>query len=191
MRSSLGSKGLSSLTKKVRTDVRTVQRNRCHSVPSDVDPYSGTEKAYDSQMFASARIPKFGEGDNEGEWKGYEKTVRLNLTGIRAEMNTCESHALFRFRNVNQRRDAMTPVPRDDANVSPTFLVKELNPFDPGLDLVRSQSLKRKQVRGEESGAGAHRDEVLVQDDIRGGVALNVDCNYSTPFLGGGRIQSK
>ncbi|KYN44208.1 hypothetical protein ALC56_01330 [Trachymyrmex septentrionalis] len=24
------------------------------------------------------------------------------------------------------------------ANVGPTFLVKELNPFDPGLDLVRS-----------------------------------------------------
>ena len=41
---------------------------------------------------------------------------------------------------VNVRRDAMTPVPLDSANVSPTFSVfKKLTPFDPGLDLVRSQ----------------------------------------------------
>ena len=40
---------------------------------------------------------------------------------------------------VNVRRDAMTPVPLDSANVGPTFWVKELNLFDPGLDLVRSQ----------------------------------------------------
>ncbi|EGI68984.1 hypothetical protein G5I_02289 [Acromyrmex echinatior] len=40
---------------------------------------------------------------------------------------------------VNIRKDAMTPVPLNSANVGPTFWVKELNPFDPGLDLVRSQ----------------------------------------------------
>ncbi|EGI62253.1 hypothetical protein G5I_09421 [Acromyrmex echinatior] len=33
----------------------------------------------------------------------------------------------------------MTPVPMDSATVSPTFWVKELNPFDMGLDLVRFQ----------------------------------------------------
>ncbi|EGI58251.1 hypothetical protein G5I_13685 [Acromyrmex echinatior] len=40
---------------------------------------------------------------------------------------------------INVRRDAMTPVLLDNANVSPTFWVKELNPFDPGLDFVRLQ----------------------------------------------------
>ena len=40
---------------------------------------------------------------------------------------------------VNVRRDAITPVPLDNANVGPTFSVKKLNSFDPGLDLVRSQ----------------------------------------------------
>ncbi|EGI66613.1 hypothetical protein G5I_04853 [Acromyrmex echinatior] len=40
---------------------------------------------------------------------------------------------------VNVRRDALTPIPLDNANVGLTFWVKELNPFDPGLDLVRSQ----------------------------------------------------
>ncbi|EGI57568.1 hypothetical protein G5I_14385 [Acromyrmex echinatior] len=46
---------------------------------------------------------------------------------------------------VNVRRDAMTPVPMDSANVGPIFWVKELNPFDPGLDLVRSQVLERSE----------------------------------------------
>ncbi|EGI68254.1 hypothetical protein G5I_03085 [Acromyrmex echinatior] len=40
---------------------------------------------------------------------------------------------------VNVRKDAMTPVALESANVGPTFWVKELNPFDPGLDLVRPQ----------------------------------------------------
>ena len=39
---------------------------------------------------------KFSQGDNEGEWKGYERTARLNLTGIRAEANTCELYGSFR-----------------------------------------------------------------------------------------------
>ena len=50
---------------------------------------------------------------------------------------------------VNVRRDAMTPVPLDSANVGPTFWVKELNPFDPGLDLVRSQYSREVNARGD------------------------------------------
>jgi len=41
------------------------------------------------------------------------------------------------------RKDAMTPVPMNSVNISPTFWVKELNPFDPGLDFVRPQVLER------------------------------------------------
>ncbi|KYN32605.1 hypothetical protein ALC56_13086, partial [Trachymyrmex septentrionalis] len=49
---------------------------------------------------------EFGQGDNKGEWRGYGRMVRLNLTGIR---------------------------------------VKELNPFDPELNLVPSQILEGKE----------------------------------------------
>ncbi|XP_011065779.1 PREDICTED: uncharacterized protein LOC105152930 [Acromyrmex echinatior] len=45
------------------------------------------------------------------------------------------------------RRDAMTPVSRNSANVDPIFWVKELNLFDLGLDLVRSQAFKGKTMR--------------------------------------------
>ncbi|EGI57567.1 hypothetical protein G5I_14422 [Acromyrmex echinatior] len=83
-------------------------------------------------------------GDNEGEWGEYGRTVRLNLTDIRAEANICESYAPFKSWNVGQR-----PKGRYDTcstgqceYVVPTFSVKELNPFDPGLDLVRSQVFK-------------------------------------------------
>ncbi|EGI64474.1 hypothetical protein G5I_07086 [Acromyrmex echinatior] len=37
----------------------------------------------------------------------------------------------------------MTPVLRDSANVGPIFWIKELNPFDLELDLVRSQETSR------------------------------------------------
>ena len=47
---------------------------------------------------------------------------------------------------VNVRRDAITPVPLDSANVNPTF--SELNPFDPGLDLVRSQVFEGSECEG-------------------------------------------
>ena len=57
--------------------------------------------------------------ENEGEWRGYGRTDRLNLTGIRAEANTCESH-LFNP-GIWVRRDAMTSIPMDSANVDPTF----------------------------------------------------------------------
>jgi len=43
------------------------------------------------------------------------------------------------------RKDAMIPVPMNNANISPTLWVKELNPFDPGLDLVRSRRLEGKE----------------------------------------------
>ncbi|EGI67237.1 hypothetical protein G5I_04167 [Acromyrmex echinatior] len=43
------------------------------------------------------------------------------------------------FPECQLRRDAMTPVPLDSANVDPTIWVKKLNPFDLRLDLVRSQ----------------------------------------------------
>ena len=33
----------------------------------------------------------------------------------------------------------------NSANIGPTFWVKELNPFDPGLDLVRSRRLEGKE----------------------------------------------
>ncbi|EGI61408.1 hypothetical protein G5I_10331 [Acromyrmex echinatior] len=49
---------------------------------------------------------------------------------------------------VNVRRDPMTPVPLDSANVGPTFSVKELNPFDSGLDLVRSQVFEGSECEG-------------------------------------------
>ncbi|KAG5343982.1 L259 protein, partial [Acromyrmex heyeri] len=49
---------------------------------------------------------------------------------------------------VNIRRDAKTPVPLDSANVGPTFSVKQLNPFDPGLDLVRSQVFEGSECEG-------------------------------------------
>ena len=76
----------------------------------------------------------------------YGRTTKHNFTGIRAETNTCESHALFRSRNGStSQKDAMTPVPMDSATVSPTFWVKELNPFDMGLDLVRFQVLEENE----------------------------------------------
>ena len=69
----------------------------------------------------------------------------MNLTGIRTEANTCEYASSAP--EYGSRRDAMIPVSRDSANVGPTFWVKELNPFDPGLDLVRSQVFKGKGMR--------------------------------------------
>ena len=41
----------------------------------------------------------------------------------------------------------MTPVPMDSANVHPTFWVNELNPFDPELDIVRSQELEGNKMQ--------------------------------------------
>jgi len=43
-------------------------------------------------------------------------------------------------------------------------------------------------IGGEEDGTGAHRDKGFVEDNE---VLRDVDCNYSVPFIGGGRIQSK
>ncbi|KAG5328555.1 SCND3 protein, partial [Acromyrmex heyeri] len=77
---------------------------------------------------------KFGEG----EWRGYGRTVRLNFTGICAEANTCESYAPFQFRNMSQRPKERYDTCSWTVRTS-YFWVKELNPFDPGLDLVRSQ----------------------------------------------------
>ena len=57
----------------------------------------------------------------------------------RRRTSVSRTHLLSPGMWVNVRRDAMTPVPLDSANVGPTFSVKELNPFDPGLDLMRSQ----------------------------------------------------
>ncbi|EGI58646.1 hypothetical protein G5I_13227 [Acromyrmex echinatior] len=54
---------------------------------------------------------------NEGEWKGYGRTVRLNLryTGV------SRTHLFSPGIWVNVQRDAMTPVLLDSANVGPTF----------------------------------------------------------------------
>ena len=57
----------------------------------------------------------------------------------RRRTSVSRTHLLSPGMWVNVRRDAMTPVPLDSANVGPIFSVKELNPFDSGLDLVRSQ----------------------------------------------------
>ena len=57
----------------------------------------------------------------------------------RRRTSVSRTHLLSPEMWVNVRRVAMTPVPLNSANVGPTFSVKELNPFDPGLDLVRSQ----------------------------------------------------
>ncbi|EGI67235.1 hypothetical protein G5I_04165 [Acromyrmex echinatior] len=51
---------------------------------------------------------------------------------------------------VNIRRDAMTSVSLDSANVGPTFSVKELNPFDSRLDLVVLGEWPRRSVVSEE-----------------------------------------
>ncbi|EGI64381.1 hypothetical protein G5I_07186 [Acromyrmex echinatior] len=50
----------------------------------------------------------------------------------------------------NVQRDAMTPVPLGSANVGPIFSVKELNPFDLGLDrgIVRSQVFEGSEYEG-------------------------------------------
>ena len=57
----------------------------------------------------------------------------------RRRTSVSRTHLLSPGMWVNVRRDAMTPVPLDNTNIGPTFSIKELNPFDPGLDLVRSQ----------------------------------------------------
>ncbi|KYN45254.1 hypothetical protein ALC56_00333, partial [Trachymyrmex septentrionalis] len=57
---------------------------------------------------------KFSQGDNEREWRRYGR--RLDSISQIYAVNTCDSHA--------------------------PFWVKEFNPFDPGLDLVRSQELE-------------------------------------------------
>jgi len=46
-------------------------------------------------------------------------------------------------------------------------------------------------IGSEKGGAGAHRDKMLVEDSVRGGVPRDVHCNYSVPFVGRERIQSK
>ena len=85
---------------------------------------------------------KFSQGDNEREWRRYGR--RLDSISQIYAVNTCDSHAPFSVPEYGStsRKDAMTPVPMDSANVGPTFWVKEFNPFDPGLDLVRSQELE-------------------------------------------------
>ncbi|EGI66621.1 hypothetical protein G5I_04846 [Acromyrmex echinatior] len=64
----------------------------------------------------------------------------------RKRISVSRMHLLSPGMWINVRRDAMTSVPLDSANVDPTFSVKELNPFDPGLDLVRFQLSPRYRV---------------------------------------------
>ncbi|EGI64140.1 hypothetical protein G5I_07447 [Acromyrmex echinatior] len=68
---------------------------------------------------------------------------------------------------VNVRRDAVTPVPLDSANVGPTFWVKELNPFDPGLDLVRSQYSREVNARGDGDGKNRNIRSHLIGSGFR------------------------
>jgi len=50
------------------------------------------------------------------------------------QKRTPVNHSHLFASGIWSRRDAMTLVPMDNAN-DPTFWIKELNPFDPGLDL--------------------------------------------------------
>ena len=75
--------------------------------------------------------------ENGESMEGRSDSISQVYARRRTSVN--RTHLLSPGMWVNVRRDAMTPVPLDSANVGPTFSVKELNPFDPGLDLVRSQ----------------------------------------------------
>ena len=46
-------------------------------------------------------------------------------------------------------------------------------------------------IGGKEDDAEAHRDEVLIEDRVRGGVFGNIDCHQSIPFAGGEGIKSE
>ncbi|EGI63835.1 hypothetical protein G5I_07750 [Acromyrmex echinatior] len=93
----------------------------------------------------------------------------------RRRTSVSHTHLLSPGMWVNVRRNA---VPLDSANVGPTFSVKELNPFDPGLDLVlRSQVFEGSKCEsgyGEERIAGAHRDEVFKKHSVRCGISGDI-----------------
>jgi len=56
----------------------------------------------------------------------------------------------------------------------------------------REEEIGLLSIGDKEGGAGTHRNEVLIQDDVRDGVARNIDLyNYSISFIGGGEIKSK
>ncbi|EGI67990.1 hypothetical protein G5I_03378 [Acromyrmex echinatior] len=77
--------------------------------------------------------------ENREGMKGRSDSISQAYARRRTSVST---HLLSPGMWVNVRRDAMTPVPLDSANVGPTFSVKELNSFDQGLDLVQSQIFK-------------------------------------------------
>jgi len=87
---------------------------------------------------------KFSRGDNEEEWREYGSAARLNLTSICAEANTCESYFFGPEIWVNVPKGRYDTC-SDEQCEHPTLWVKELNPFDPGLDLVRSRRLEGKE----------------------------------------------
>ncbi|KYQ52387.1 hypothetical protein ALC60_08493 [Trachymyrmex zeteki] len=72
--------------------------------------------------------------------RGCERTLRLSLSGMRAEANTRELNAPFialEYRSAS-RRDPMTLVSLEQCERRSYFRIKELNPFYPGLDHVRT-----------------------------------------------------
>jgi len=82
---------------------------------------------------------------------GEGRTARLNLIGIRrGELNTCESYLFDPGIWINVPKghyDTCSDGQCQCSDVGPTFWVKELNSFDPGLNLVRSQVFRGKGLR--------------------------------------------
>ncbi|KYQ50811.1 hypothetical protein ALC60_10097, partial [Trachymyrmex zeteki] len=74
------------------------------------------------------------------EMRGCGRTLRLSLSGMRVEANTRELNAPFIALEYGSasRRDPMTPVSYEQCERRSYFRVKELNPFYPGLDHVRT-----------------------------------------------------
>ena len=47
------------------------------------------------------------------------------------------------------------------------------------------------EIGGKEGGVEAHRDEVIIEDGVRGGVSGNIDCHQSISFADGAGIKAE